>query len=144
MFKSPAREKNEADKILERFQFWKARCLNVTKTKWQHKFVWEYKRGNMISYFLNNAAKTCSYGLKTSENIEIKHVFQSKAFSHLSNTLRFSYLSVFNDPKYFIEYWDDMMIFKKLVKNSIQIEKLTILTLFDEMIADMFSSKKCS
>ena len=34
----------------------------------------------MVSYLLNNAAKTCLYGLKTSENVQIKHVFQSEAF----------------------------------------------------------------
>ena len=43
--------------------------------KWQHKLVWDYKRGKLVSYFLNNAAKTCLYGLKISENIEIEHVF---------------------------------------------------------------------
>ena len=48
--------------------------------KWPHKLVREYKRGNLVSYFLNNAAETCLYGLNTSENIEIEHVFQSKAF----------------------------------------------------------------
>ena len=47
--------------------------------KWQHKFVWNYKRGKLVSYFLNNAVKTWLYGLKVSENIEIEHVFQSKA-----------------------------------------------------------------
>ena len=41
----------------------------------------------MVSYFLNNAAKTCIYGLKISENIEIGHVFQSRAFFHLSINL---------------------------------------------------------
>ena len=34
----------------------------------------------MVSYSLNNAAKTSLYGLKISENIGIKHVFQSEAF----------------------------------------------------------------
>ena len=29
---------------------------------------------------LNNAAKTCLYGPKISENIEIEHISQSKAF----------------------------------------------------------------
>ena len=48
--------------------------------KWQYKLVWDYKRGKLVSYFLNNATETCSYGLKFSENIEIEHVFQSKLF----------------------------------------------------------------
>ena len=48
--------------------------------KWQHKVVWNYKRGKVVSYFLNNDAKTWLYVLKISENIEIEHVFQSKAF----------------------------------------------------------------
>ena len=44
--------------------------------KWQHKLVRDYKQGKLLSYFLNNAAKTCLYGLKISENIEIEHVFE--------------------------------------------------------------------
>ena len=48
--------------------------------KWWHKFFRDYKRGKVVSYSLNNAAKTSLYGLKISENIEIKHVFQSEAF----------------------------------------------------------------
>ena len=64
--------------------------------KWQHKFVWDYKRGKLVSYFLNNAAKTCLYGLKISESTEIEHVFQSKAFFHLSSNLHTSCLSAFN------------------------------------------------
>ena len=34
------------------------------------------------------------------------------------------------------------MIFKKILKNTIQIKKRKLLIIFDEMIADMFSSKK--
>ena len=63
--------------------------------KWQHKLVRDYKRGKLVSYFLNNAAKTCLYRLKISENIEIEHVFQSKAFFHLSSKLHTSCLSAF-------------------------------------------------
>ena len=48
--------------------------------KWQHKLVRDYKREKLVSYFLNNAAKTCLYGLKTSENIKIEHIFQPKIF----------------------------------------------------------------
>ena len=43
--------------------------------KWQHKLVRDYKRGKLVSYFLNNAPKTCLYGLKNSDNIEIEHIF---------------------------------------------------------------------
>ena len=39
--------------------------------KWQHKCVWDYKRGKLVSCILNNAAETCLHGLKMSENIEI-------------------------------------------------------------------------
>ena len=45
--------------------------------KWYHKLVRDCKRGKLVSYFVNNAAKTCLYGLDISENIEIEHVFQS-------------------------------------------------------------------
>ena len=67
--------------------------------KWQHKLVQNYKQGKLVSYFLNNAAKTCLYGLKISENIEIEHVFQSKTFFHLSSNLHTSYLSTFNSKR---------------------------------------------
>ena len=29
--------------------------------KWQHKFARYYMRGKLLSYFLDNAAKTCLY-----------------------------------------------------------------------------------
>ena len=64
--------------------------------KWQHKLVRDYKQGKLVSYFLNNAAKTCIYRWKISENIEIGHVFQSRAFFHLSSNLHTSCLSTFN------------------------------------------------
>ena len=64
--------------------------------KWQHKLARYYKRGRLISYFLNNAAKTCLYGLKISENIEIGHFFQSGIFFHLSGNLHTSCHNVFN------------------------------------------------
>ena len=53
--------------------------------KWQHKLVRDYKRGKLVSYFLNNAAKTCLHGLK----------IQSKVFFHLGSNLRTSCLSAF-------------------------------------------------
>ena len=48
--------------------------------KWKHKHVRDYKRGNLVSYFLNNAAKTYLYRLKILESIDTEHVFPSKAF----------------------------------------------------------------
>ena len=30
--------------------------------KWQHTLVRDYRRGKLVSYLLNNAAKTCLYG----------------------------------------------------------------------------------
>ena len=63
--------------------------------KWQHEHVWDYEWGKLVSYFLNNAAKTCLYGLKILENNDIEHAFQSKAFFHLSSNLHTSCLSAF-------------------------------------------------
>ena len=49
----------------------------------------------LISYFLNNAAKTCLYGLNISENVEIGYFFQCRTFLHPSGNLHRSYLSAF-------------------------------------------------
>ena len=57
------------------------------------------KRGKLVSYFLNNAAKTFLYGLKISENIEIVHVFWSKSFIHFISNLRTGNLSAFKTIK---------------------------------------------
>ena len=65
--------------------------------KWQHKLVWDYKREKLVSYFLNNPSKTRLYGLKTSENIEIEHVFQSRIFFHLSSNLHTNSRSAFKE-----------------------------------------------
>ena len=51
---------------------------------WQHKLFRAYKQGKLADYFLYNAVKISSYVLSISENIEIKHEFQSKLFFHLS------------------------------------------------------------
>ena len=61
--------------------------------KWQHELAWYYKRVKVVSYFLNNAAKTCLYGLKNSENIEIGYFFQSRTFFHLSSNLIFTHVA---------------------------------------------------
>ena len=55
-------------------------CYFLKIPKWQHKLVRDYKREKLVYYFLNNAGKTCLYGPKISENIEIEQVFQPKAF----------------------------------------------------------------
>ena len=55
-------------------------CCFFKIPKWLHKFVQNNKQGKLVSYFPNNAAKTCLYELRISENVEIEHVFQSKAF----------------------------------------------------------------
>ena len=65
--------------------------------KWQHELAWYYKPGKLVSYFLDKAAKTCLYGLKISENIEIGHFFQPRTFFHLNSNLHTSCLSVFNE-----------------------------------------------
>ena len=65
--------------------------------KWQHKLVRNYKRGKLVSYFLNNGAKTFLYGLKNSGNIKVDHVFQFKSFFHINSNLHTSCFSAFND-----------------------------------------------
>ena len=68
-------------------------------SKWQHKLVRDNKWGKLVSYFLNNAAKTYLYGLKLSENIEIEHVFQSKSFLHFISNLHTGCPSAFKTIK---------------------------------------------
>ena len=68
-------------------------------SKWQHELARYYKRGKLVSYFLNNAAKTCLYGLKILENIQIGHFFQPRTFFHLSSNLHTSCFSAFNQLK---------------------------------------------
>ena len=72
----------------------KYRYLKILK--WQHKLVRHYKRRKLVSYFLNDAAKTCLYWLKISEAIDIEHAFESKAFSYLSSNIHTSLFSAFN------------------------------------------------
>ena len=55
-------------------------CYFLKIPKWQYKLVWDYKQGKLVSYFINNAAKTCLYGLKISENIELSISFSLKHF----------------------------------------------------------------
>ena len=94
-FKKPARV----------FDSFEKDCYFLKIQKWQYKFVWDYRRGNLVSYFLSNASKTCLYGLKISENIEFEHVFQSKEFFHLSSYLHTSCLSTFKYIPYLTVYY---------------------------------------
>ena len=41
-------------------------CYFLNILKWQHKLIRKYKRGKLATYFPNNAAKRCSYGLNIS------------------------------------------------------------------------------
>ena len=59
--------------------------LNLLNLKIAAYPVWEFKQGKLVSYIPNNV-KTYSYGLKISENIEIKHAFQFKSNFSFSNT----------------------------------------------------------
>ena len=63
--------------------------------KWQYKHFLDYKWRKLVSYFLNNVAKTCLYGINISENIDIEHVFQCKVFFCLSSNHHTSCLSAF-------------------------------------------------
>ena len=81
--------------------------------KWQHELARYYKRGKLVSYFLNNAAKTCLYGLEISENIEIGHVFQSRAFFHLSSNLHTSCLSAFSS----LDFNEQISVFIETIMN---------------------------
>ena len=57
----------------------KNRCFLKT-SKWQHKLVQEFKRQKLVSYFLNHAAKTCSYGLKIYRTLKSSMYFILKNF----------------------------------------------------------------
>ena len=61
--------------------------------KWQHKLVWGYKRGKLVSYFLSNAAQTCLYGI-TSENIVLSMPFSLKHFFFISAAIFTQFVSV--------------------------------------------------
>ena len=86
-----------------RFRSSEKDCYFLKILKWQHKLVWDCKGGKLVSYFLDNPTKTCLYGLTISENIEIEHVFQSKAFFHLSGNLHTSCFSTFNNSTYTLD-----------------------------------------
>ena len=38
-------------------------CYFLKIPKWQHEVIKKYKQGKLASYFLDDAAKTCSDGL---------------------------------------------------------------------------------
>ena len=46
----------------------------------------EYRLGKLIVYFSNNIARTCSYGLQITWNIQPKYFFHLKAYFHLFET----------------------------------------------------------
>ena len=60
--------------------------LDLLNSKIAEYPVREFKQGKLVSYILNNVVKTYSYGLKISENIEIKHAFQFRSNFSFSNT----------------------------------------------------------
>ena len=64
--------------------------------KGQYELARYYKQWKLAYYFLNNAAKTCLYGPKISENIKVGHFFQSWAFFHLISNIHTNCLSAFN------------------------------------------------
>ena len=67
----------------------------LLKFPWQHKHVLNTGK-RIVFYFCTNAAKTCSFGLKTSGSIDIKYLFYS---NHISvYAFHNSSLSAFN-PK---------------------------------------------
>ena len=53
--------------------------------KWEHKLVWNYKRGKLVSFFLNNASKTLLYKfqrtLKLSMFFSLTHFYISLEIS---------------------------------------------------------------
>ena len=69
-----------------------------------HELARYYKRGKLVSYFLNNAAKTCLYGLKISENTEIGHFFQSGTFFHISSNFHTSCPNAFEKPLGYVKF----------------------------------------
>ena len=107
------RKFREISKI-RRDQIWRfeKRSLFLIIAKQRHNLARYYKRGNLVSYFQNNAAKTCIYGLRISQNIEIEHVFQSKTLFHLSSNLHTSFLSVFK-VSHFCDHQVNACSFKK-------------------------------
>ena len=89
-------------------------CYFLKIIKQQYKLVRNFKRGKLVSYFPNNAAKTCLYGLKISENIEIKQAFQSKDFFHLSGNLHTSCSSAFNRGFMLVGYLNNLRYYVKI------------------------------
>ena len=49
-----------------RFRSSEKDCYFLKIPKWQHNLIQEYNQGKLASDFIDNAAKTCSYGLKIS------------------------------------------------------------------------------
>ena len=77
------------------WRFWK-RSLTFEDFKIAAWTCSVLQAGKVGLLFLNNAAKTCLYGLKISKDIEIGLVFQSGAFFHPRSNLRTICLSAFS------------------------------------------------
>ena len=76
-----------------RFGGFEKDCYLLKIPKRQLKHVQNYKRAKLVSCFLNNAAKTCLYGLKFQRTLKLN---MSKAFFHFSGNLYYtSCLSTF-------------------------------------------------
>ena len=96
--------RNHVKKILGNYKFPAREGLAVLK---KIVIFWKFWNGsiNLLGItikkimlkkkILNNAAKTCLYGPKISENIEIEHISQSKAFFHFSGNLHTSCFMAF-------------------------------------------------
>ena len=82
--------------------------LNIPN--WQDKHIRKYKLGKLVSYFLYNVAKTCSYGPKMSQNIESKHAFEVKSLFHHSNFFHTSCFSAFKPFILSKFYYDGMLL----------------------------------
>ena len=65
-------------------------CYYLKIPKLRHKLVWEYKWGKLALYSQDNAAKTCSYGLKISGNIASMSASMSFSLNHFFIIVTFS------------------------------------------------------
>ena len=64
---------------------------------WQHKLDQEYCREKLVSRFSNDFAKLCSYRLKLTMKIKMKHLIHSKAYFHIFSIFRTGCLSTFKN-----------------------------------------------
>lgn len=83
----------------------------------------------LVTYFQNNAAKTYSFGLKISDNFQIKLALQPEAFFHLSIFLYKNYASIFKVHD--IIHWD--LVQQSVRKLEIGGQKKSIWVFFDSL-----------